>query len=81
MSGGDLAVAGTEYIGYKPSFGGTPLATGTFNQTGGTHTIGTPQTPGMLWLGQGPGPVGTYLLSGTGNLLVNGSVLVGNSTA
>jgi hypothetical protein len=81
MSGGDLAVAGNELIGYKPAFGGTPLATGTFNQTGGTNTIGTPEAPATLSLGQGPGPVGTYLLSGTGNLLVNGSVLVGNSTA
>lgn len=53
-----------EYIGYYGS--------GTFNQTGGTHTI----TQGGMALGWFQGANGTYNLSGTGEL-TTGLVLVG----
>ncbi len=57
LSGGSLAVAelnGAEYIGYD--------GTGTFAQTGGTHTVGVP-----LYLGYNADGSGTYNL-GSGSL-------------
>ncbi len=64
--------AGNEYIGY----GGT----GTFNQSGGSHTIGTTTSPSNLYLGYNSGSTGTYNLSGdptTSTLTVNGDEYIG----
>ncbi len=61
---GSLSVSGTEYLGYNGS--------GTFTQTGGTHTVGS-----TLFLGYNPGSSGSYNLSGSGRLSVSGTDYVG----
>jgi hypothetical protein len=64
---GSLSVAGYEYIGGYIA----PSGTGTFIQSGGTHTVSGP-----LVLGLGIGGNGTYNLSGTGSLIA-GSESIG----
>ncbi|MHB9074490.1 MAG: autotransporter outer membrane beta-barrel domain-containing protein [Desulfobaccales bacterium] len=63
LSGGSLSVTGAEYIGYS--------GTGTFTQSGGTHTISQ-----GLYLGVNSGSSGTYTLSG-GSLSVTGGEYIG----
>jgi hypothetical protein len=65
LSGGTVTVNGFDNIG--------SAGFGTFSQTGGAQTIGTPAAPGGLALGHAE-----YDLSGTGVLNVNGTVLVGS---
>ena len=60
MSANNL-FSGPEYIGYA---GG-----GAFNQSGGTNTM---TTAGFLLLGNGTLSVGTYTLSGSGNVVAEG---------
>ena len=62
-SGSLLSVVGNEYIGNS--------GTGTFNQSGGSHTVAR-----NLSLGNYDGGIGTYTLSG-GGLAVSGSEYVG----
>lgn len=82
MTGGTLAVAGgnggpggSEYVGYS--------GTGTFTQSGGTHTFsGT--YDGDLYIGYNTGSLGTYEISGAGLLTAaywedNSNVWVGYS--
>jgi hypothetical protein len=64
---------GALYLGFSGS--------GTFNQSGGTTTVGqvepgTPEDP--LDLGTEATGQGTYTLSGTGSLTVNGNTIVGD---
>src|SRR5439155_26430128 len=75
---GVLTINGNEYVGYYSS--------GSFAQSGGTQTIGTPATHQNLFLGYTPalgalqpGATGFYAMSGTGSLTVNGSAFVGGS--
>jgi hypothetical protein len=68
---GSLAVNGYEYIGWENI--------GTFIQSGGINAVGTTASPQSLDLGVESGSGGTYLLNGTGSLVVNGSVFVGGS--
>jgi hypothetical protein len=67
---GSLTAFATEYIGY--------IGAGTFNQTGGVHTIGSASSQQSLYIGCDSG-TGTYLLS-AGSLTVNGSVSVGSTS-
>jgi hypothetical protein len=57
---GDPLAAADEYIGHS--------GTGTFTQTGGTNTLQGVAGSGTLFLGYNSGSIGTYNLSGTGNL-------------
>ena len=57
MSGGNLAVQSSEYLGNE--------GTGTFRQSGGTNNL---SGSGALWLGYFPGSSGGYNLSGSGLL-------------
>ncbi len=67
LSGGaSLSDGGTENVGYS--------GTGTFNQTGGTNTVGL-----SLYLGENSGSAGTYALSGNASLTVSGTEFVGNT--
>jgi RHS repeat-associated protein len=65
---GSLSVNGEEFVG---NYG-----TGIFNQTGGTNTVTGSQAPpasniaASLFLGYSIGSTGTYVLSGTGALLI-----------
>jgi hypothetical protein len=75
LSGGDLQVKGNEFIGV--------VGQGTFTQTGGTHTIGSPANfTGDLSLayadqfGQNAARYGQYVLDG-GSLTVGNNVFVG----
>jgi hypothetical protein len=68
LSGGTVTVNGFDNIG--------SAGFGTFSQTGGAQTIGTPAAPGGLALGHAE-----YDLSGTGVLNVNGTVLVRSPTS
>ena len=63
LSGGSLSVTGAEYVGYQ--------GTGSFTQSGGTHTISQ-----GLYLGVDSGSSGTYNLSG-GSLSVTGGEYIG----
>ncbi|MGD0138521.1 MAG: dockerin type I repeat-containing protein [Tepidisphaeraceae bacterium] len=65
-SASTLTVGNSEYVGYA--------GTGTFIQTGGTHTVG-----GSLYLGANTGASGIYSLSGTGLLSVSGTENIGDS--
>jgi autotransporter-associated beta strand protein len=56
LSGGQLSVTGTEYIGGTSYSGST--GAGTFTQSGGTNAAGA------LWLGYSTGSGGTYNLNG-----------------
>jgi hypothetical protein len=51
---------------------------GTFNQTGGYHTVGSATNLGTLSLGDQAGATGSYTLS-DGVLAVNGSSVIGNA--
>src|SRR5439155_26321574 len=62
-STGSLFVYGTEYVGY--------FGPGTFNQSGGAQTIGSPTAAGTLELGADNSGTGNFILS-AGNLTVNG---------
>ena len=55
LSGSGLLSANSEYVGYS--------GTGTFTQSGGTHSIAN-----SLYLGYNAGSSGTYSLSGSGQL-------------
>jgi hypothetical protein len=73
LSGGELDVLNNEDIGAD--------GTGTFTQTGGTHSIGTGDN---LYIGSDAdifGDIGNglYSLSGTGTLTVGGNMYVGGS--
>jgi hypothetical protein len=70
LGGGALNLSGYEYIGHGY------LDNGTFDQSGGTHTVGTAESPGSLYIGYRPYSAGTYLLSG-GTLIVSGSEYLG----
>jgi fibronectin-binding autotransporter adhesin len=72
LSGGSLTVSSNEYVGFS--------GTGTFTQSGGTHTIGSTASPQSLIVGYG-GPAGTYLLSNSGVLTLNGYEIVGDESA
>src|SRR5262249_2256528 len=61
---GALTVNGQEYIGNS--------GFGSFNQTGGTHTVTT-----FLYLGYNSGSSGFYSLSGSGILAVNSDEKIG----
>ncbi|HEX8523029.1 MAG TPA: hypothetical protein VF669_12295, partial [Tepidisphaeraceae bacterium] len=50
---------------------------GSFYQGGGTFTIGTPTNEKPLYIGTGSTSTGFYLLTGTGNLTVNGVEHIG----
>jgi autotransporter-associated beta strand protein len=65
LSGGGLLSGATEYVGYSGS--------GSFTQTGGTHSVSY-----ALYLGYSVGGSGTYNLSGSG-LLSTPSVQIGVS--
>ncbi|MEA2709653.1 MAG: hypothetical protein QOF78_2254 [Phycisphaerales bacterium] len=65
---GVLAVKGSEYVGRRGQ--------GTFIQSGGTHTVGMVSRTGNLFIGHTSGAVGSYTLSGTGSLTVNGNEYV-----
>ena len=66
LSGGTLAIGGGGTL--IPEIVGD-AGTGTFNQTGGTHTIDSFVTTGTLTVGHTSGSTGTYTLSG-GSLTV-----------
>lgn len=70
---GSLIVTSSEYVGSS--------GTGIFNQSGGNHQIGTALRAGYsnLTIGDGAGGVGTYNLSGSGSLVVNGNEYIGYS--
>ena len=63
MNAGSLST-GSETLG---EFGA-----GTFNQSGGVHTVGSIGSPSFVLLGAGQGASGHYLLSGTGSFVVDG---------
>lgn len=73
LSAGVFSAAPVEYIGYH--------GTGTFNQSGGTHTVldytGMGTFLGQLYLGYQPGSSGSYNL--TGGTLRTGQLTVGVS--
>ena len=66
MAGNKLTVSGFEMIGHN--------GVGLFNQSGGTNTV---NGASGLFLGFNPGSKGTYLLSGSGSLVVNTFEYVG----
>jgi hypothetical protein len=68
LSAGTLSVAWDELVGHKVS--------GTFNQTGGTHTVGS-----QLRIGGEPGSMGTYTLSSTGSLTASQEIVGYSGTA
>jgi hypothetical protein len=89
---GSLTVYGNEYLGLggTASFnhaGGTHLvtgtqivgntSTGTVTQSGGSHTVGTPSINGELKFGNYANRTGSYSLSGSGSLIVNGVESIG----
>src|SRR5207253_2923799 len=63
------SATGSEFVGYSGS--------GSFNQSGGTHTVGTTASGPTLELGYNAGANGSYVLSGTGSLTVNGFENIG----
>jgi T5SS/PEP-CTERM-associated repeat protein len=69
LSGGALVASQSEFIG----FGGT----GVFNHSGGTNTV-LAGAIGSLNVGTQPGANGTYNLSGSGQLVSNKSVYIGD---
>ena len=72
LQGGNLTVLGNEYLGFNGS--------GTLNQTGGAHTVGTATTNENLFLGFNALSSGSATLNGaTAQLTVNGSAYVGGS--
>src|SRR5207253_3204880 len=71
LSGGSLIVNGNEHVGW-----GGP---GSFTHSAGTHTIGSGSGNSELHLGEIAGSNGSYNLSGTGNLTVNGTEVIGVS--
>jgi hypothetical protein len=78
LNSGTLTVAGDESIGD----GGM----GTFNQSGGTHTLAIIQTligdfDSNLYVGNSSGAVGAYMLSGTAKLECSGTEYIGYSGA
>ena len=79
FSGGTLAANDGEGVGNWVGTGG--VGVGTFEQTGGVQTVSPLAAPGFQYaivIGRGAnvGGSGNYLLSGTGSLTVNGSILV-----
>ena len=90
LLGGSLNVIGYEYIdGTFTQSGGSNAASatetiagfpGAYIHSGGTHTVGTALVNANIAVGYGY--PGSYALSGTGNLTVNGTAFIGgNSTA
>jgi hypothetical protein len=86
LSGGILTAIGSEERAETASMdiGGPEFVgvsgTGLFNQTGGTNTLSpTSEESGLaqLFLGLNAGSTGTYLLSGTGSLAVQGTEFIG----
>ncbi len=83
LSGGSLTV-GSETVGERFS-AGDPYSPATFNQTGGTHTIGSPTTPGSLIIGNSTYAFGTtgtpvgneYIEGPSSQLTVNGNEIIG----
>ncbi len=72
LQGGALTVAGNEYVGFNGK--------GAFNQTGGTHTIGSTSANKNLYLGFNLGSNGTTTLNNpAAQLTVNGSAYIGGS--
>jgi T5SS/PEP-CTERM-associated repeat protein/autotransporter-associated beta strand protein len=74
LSGGNLL-----NLGIGTVVGGTG-AGGVFTHTAGTHTLGAPGAHALFILADQPTDVGTYNLSGTGNLTVNGTADLGGVT-
>jgi hypothetical protein len=72
LSGGSLNAAAIDFYGNSEYVGDNGI--GSFNQTGGTHTLAGP-----LQIGYGAGSTGAYSLSGTGSLVSAGNEIVGNS--
>ena len=73
LQGGTLTVLGSEYVGNAGA--------GTFNQTGGTHTIGTSSVSQNLFLGYSILSSGAFTLNGSAaHLSVDGSAYIGGST-
>src|SRR5204863_37458 len=74
QSGGVRTVGGYEFIGYT--------AAGNYIQSGGTHTVGSPTTfNGNLRVSNYVGSSGSYSLSGSGSLTVNGEEDIGIGAA
>jgi T5SS/PEP-CTERM-associated repeat protein len=70
----NVATASTgTFLGMFVGYGGN----GTFAQTGGVATIGLPASPQSLFLGYAVPAAGTFLLSGSGSLVVNGNAYIG----
>jgi hypothetical protein len=68
-----LTINGYEVVGENGA--------GTFTQTNGRIAVGTTVLPQQLDLGYASTGAGTYLLSGTGSLTVNGGLYIGGSSA
>jgi MYXO-CTERM domain-containing protein len=73
LSSGSLNCSGDLEVGLAVE------SSGTFNQTGGTCTIGTPGSPQELDIGYGGASTGTYLLSGTSTLNISGNLDIGGA--
>jgi hypothetical protein len=71
LPGGSMTLTGDGYVGVSGA--------GTVNQTGGVQTIGTSLANRTLSIGSLSSGIGTYLLSGTGSLAVNGFERVGDA--
>jgi hypothetical protein len=74
-----LSGTGSLAVGFMEKVGSA--GTGTFTQSGGSHTIGTSSFDGILILGMQTGSSGTYNLSGnsTSLLTVLGQEIIGSS--
>jgi hypothetical protein len=66
FTSGTFSDGGLEFIGYS--------GVGLFNQSGGTHTLFGGGGGNHLEIGETPGSTGTYILSGTGTIFINGPI-------
>jgi T5SS/PEP-CTERM-associated repeat protein len=69
LSGGALVINFNEYVGFS--------GTGTFNHTGGSHTVNASAGGSLFSVGHNAGSTGTYNLSGTGTLSTATSQVIG----
>ncbi len=73
QTGGSHSVSGDEYVGYYYN--------GTYAHSGGTHTVGTPSANANLTVAYFEASTGSYTLSGTASLTVNGDERIGYNFA